>query len=100
MPNRAPYGFHRGSRPTHFDPGRPLPPEKVEQQFTRRPGDTGRGLTPPCPNGPSGPRPLDLKTGAAQPPGQKPRRPADIAPQSLIHRLLIRSGTTAVSSAN
>jgi hypothetical protein len=57
------------------------------------------GFPPPGPDGLSGPRPLKLKTCTTQPPGEEPGRAADVAPQGLVHRLLVRPGTAAVGSA-
>ena len=96
---RAPHGFDRRSRPAHLDLCRALPAEQVEQQLARRSGDAGGRFPPPCPDGLSGPRPLELKTCAAQPPREEPGRAAEVAPQGLIHGLLVRPGTTAVGSA-
>src|SRR6266516_3241718 len=53
----------------------------------------------PCPDGLSGPRPLKLKTCAAQPPREKPGRATDVAPKGLVHCMLVRPGTTTVGSA-
>ena len=49
---------------------RALQAEEVEQQLARRSGDNGGRFTPPGPDGLSGPRPLKLKTCAAQPPAR------------------------------
>src|SRR5215471_3371661 len=105
MPNRlhaeprAPHGFDRRGRPAHFDLCRALPAEEVEQQLARRSGDAGSRFPPPRPDGLSGPRPLKLKTRAAQPPCEEPGRAADVAPKGLVHGLLDRPGTMAVGSA-
>src|SRR5262245_32243541 len=79
---------------------RTLPAEEVEQQLAWRSGDAGGGFPAPCPDGLSGPRPLELKTCAAQPPREEPASAADVAPQSLVHGRLVRSGTTTVGSAD
>src|SRR5215470_20104700 len=80
--------------------GRALPAEQVEQQLARRSGDAGGGFPPPCPDGPAGPRPLKLKTCAAQPPREEPAPATDVAPKGLVHRMLVRPGTTAVGPAH
>ena len=79
---------------------RALPAEEVEQQLAWRPGDAGSRFPPPGPDGLSGPRPLKLKTCAAQSPREEPGRAADVAPQGLVHCMLVRPGTTTVGSAD
>jgi hypothetical protein len=96
---RAPHGFDRRSRPAHLDMCRALPAEEVEQQLAWRPGDAGSRFPPPCPDGLSVSRPLELKTCAAQPPREEPGRASDVAPKGLVHGLLVRPGTTTVGSA-
>jgi len=93
---RASHGFGRRGRPGHPDACRALPAEQVEQQLAGRPSDAGNRFPPPGPDGLGGPRPLKLKTCAAQPPREEPGRAADVAPQGLVHRRLVRPGTTAV----
>src|SRR5689334_17890603 len=89
---RASHGVDRRSRPAHLDMCRALPAEQVEQQLTWRPSDAGSRFPPPCPDGLSGPRPLKLKTCAAQPPREEPGRATDVAPQGLVHGRLVRPG--------
>ena len=45
---------------------RALPAEEIEQQFSGRSGNAGHRFPPPRPDRPDGPRPLKLKTRAAQ----------------------------------
>jgi hypothetical protein len=99
MPNRASHGFDSRSRPTHLDMCRALSAEEIEQQLAWRSGDAGSRFPPSCPDGLDGPRPLKLKTYAAQSPREEPGRAADVAPKGLVHGLLVRPGTTAVGSA-
>ena len=96
---RASHRFDRRGRPAHLDMCRALPPEEVEQQLARRSGDKGGRFAPPCSNGLSGPRPLKLKSCTAQSPCEEPGRATDVAPQGLVHRMLVRSRTTTVGSA-
>jgi hypothetical protein len=95
----APYSVGRCAGPAHLDLCRARPAEEVQQQFPRRPGDAGRGLPPAGPDGPARARPLKLKTRTTQPPGEKPGRAADVAPQGLVHAPPERPGTTAVGPA-
>ena len=78
---------------------RALPAEEVEQQLAWRSGDAGSGFAPPCPDGFSGPRPLKLKTCAAQSTREEPGRATDVAPEGLVHCMLVGSRITAVGSA-
>jgi len=95
----APHGFDRRSRSAHPDVCRALSAKEVEQQLAWGSGDAGGGFPPPCPDGLSGPRPLKLKACAAQSPREEPGRAADVAPQGLVHGMLVRPGTTAVGPA-
>jgi hypothetical protein len=78
---------------------RALSAEEVEQQLAWRSGDAGSRFPPPCSNGLSGPRPLKLKTCAAQSPREEPGRATDVAPKGLIHCMLVRSRPTTVGSS-
>src|SRR6266540_6331919 len=78
---------------------RALPTEEVEQQLTGRSDDAGCRFPPPCSDGPSGPRPLEFETCAAQSPREEPGRAVDVAPKRLVHRMVVRSRTTTVGSA-
>jgi len=42
---------------------------------------------------------MKLKTGAAQSPREKPCPAADVAPEGLVHRLVVRPWTTTIGSA-
>jgi hypothetical protein len=95
----ASYGFDRRVGSAHLDMCRALPAEEVEQQFAGRSGDAGSGFASPCPNGPSGPRPLQLESCAAQSPGEEPGRAGDVAPQGLVHGRVVGSPTASVGSA-
>ena len=90
--------FDRRSRPADLDMCNVLPPEEVEQQLAWRSRDAGSGLPSACPYGSSGPFPLKFESCTAQSPSEEPRRLTDVAPEGLVHRMLIRSGTTAVGS--
>ena len=96
---RASHGFDRGSGPAHLDLCRTLPAEEVEQQLARRSGEARSRYPTPCPNDLGRPRPLQLETRAAQPPREEPGRATDVAPQGLVHRVLVRSRSTTVGSA-
>ena len=78
---------------------RALPAEEVEQQLARRSGDAGSGFPSPGPDGLGGPRPLKLETCTAQSPREEPGRAADVAPQGLVHGMLVGPGTATVGSA-
>src|SRR5690242_17024964 len=79
---------------------RACPAEEVEQQLPWGSGNTRSRFPPAGPDGIRGPGPLKLKARAAQPPGEKPGRAADVAPQGLVHGLTERPGTTAVGPAD
>lgn len=92
-------GFDRRLRPAHLDMCHALPAEQVEQQLARRSRDACGRFSHPYPDGLGGPRPLELKTHAAQSPREEPARAADVAPEGFVHRMLVGSGATAVGSA-
>ena len=94
-----PHGFDRRVRSAHLDMCRALPAEEVEQQFARRSGNPRSGFPSSCADGLIGPCPHKLEACAAQPPREEPGRAADIAPQGLVHGMLVRSGAVAVGSA-
>lgn len=93
------HGFNGRVRPAHLDMCCALPAEEVEQQLAWRSGDAGSGFSPPGPDGLSGPRPLQLKARAAQPPREDPAGASDIAPQGLVHGPFVRSRTATAGSA-
>ena len=93
------HGFNGRVRPAHLDMCCALPAEEVEQQLAWRSGDAGSRFPPPRPDGLSRPRPLQLKTRAAQPPREDPAGATDIAPQGLLHGPVVRSRTATVGSA-
>ena len=96
---RASHGIDRRGRPAHLNMCRALPTEEVEQQFGWRSDDAGSGFASPSWNGLSGSRPLKLQTCAAESASEEPRRAPDVAPQGLVHCMLVGSRSTPVSSA-
>ena len=97
---RASHRFDRRGRPVDLDLHHSLPAEEVEQQLPWEPGDMGRGVPAACSDGLRGPRPPELESRPAQSPCQEPGRTPDVAPKGLIHRMIVRSRTTTVGSAN
>jgi hypothetical protein len=93
------HGFDRHSRSADFDVRRRLSTEEAEQQLAWSPGDARSRFPASGSNGLSGPRPVKLKTNASQAAGEKPGCSADVAPQGLVHGVLVRSGTATVGSA-
>jgi hypothetical protein len=96
----ASHGFDRCASSAHLDLRCALPAEQVEQHLARRSGDAGGRFSSPRPNSMAGPCPVKLKSRALHPAGEEPRRLRDIAPQGLVHRVLVGSGAATVGSAH
>jgi hypothetical protein len=96
---RASDRFARPGRALHLDPGCILAPEEVEQQLARRPDEAGGGIPSPRSNGVGGSPPLQHESCTTQSADEKPAPMTDVAPQGLVHRLLVRARTATVGSA-
>jgi hypothetical protein len=77
----------------------PVRPKRYSSSSPGGPAMRAVGSPRAGPDGPARARPLKLKTRTTQPPGEKPGRAADVAPQGLVHAPPERPGTTAVGPA-
>ena len=86
MPNRVrPIASTASAGPPHFDLRGAATTEEIQQQLPRRSNDASNGFASPGPYGSARPSPLELKSGTAQPPREKPWRAIDVAPQRRVH---------------